>query len=300
MCNASFVNLIENSLPVLLLEYTIRPEINMPSSVLRWHTHSVRMHAGNVAQLIVLRDVTRERVAEQTRADLIRAMVHDLRNPLTGMLASLDLIHLLDERGDAELSSKQRRYLEQTSDTARKMVRLVENILDVNRLESGQFPLKRRAVSLPSIIDSVSAAQRPLAAEKQLTIRQEVATDLPDAWADKAMVERILQNLLDNAIKFTPRGKEITLRAEREPEVGNGQAAVRLTVTDSGPGIPPDLKTQLFRKFVTGDHERSGRGLGLAFCKLAVEAHDGHLWMESEPGTGATFLFTLPAVSPDQ
>jgi signal transduction histidine kinase len=130
-----------------------------------------------------------------------------------------------------------------------------------------------------------------VAEKKQISVTVDLPKDLPYLWADMRLVDRVLQNLFNNAIKFTPKGGTIRLCAQFD-ELHPERALI--SVFNSGPGIPVDIKSRLFQKFVRGRQKEQGSGLGLAFCRLVVEAHDGHIWVESEPGQGATFYFTLP------
>jgi signal transduction histidine kinase len=172
-----------------------------------------------------------------------------------------------------------------------KLLRLINSILEVSRLEQGALPMTRQSVVLASLVPEVLSLQAPLADEKRLRLVSDVPASLPPAWADRDLVTRVVQNLVDNAIKFTPRGGEIRIVATQiEAEL----PALQVTVGDTGPGIPGELSGRLFAKFATAPGEGRGSGLGLAFCKLAVEAHGGRIWVSSEPSQGASFHFTLP------
>ncbi|MDX1688454.1 MAG: ATP-binding protein [Candidatus Promineifilaceae bacterium] len=271
-------------------------DFTVPPFSIYWYGVPVKVQGGKMAHLVVLRDITEQQRAEQMRNDLIRAMVHDLRNPLSGMLTALRTIEWLDKQGQAPLTAIQRRSVERTSESAERMVHLVDNILDVSRLESGQMPLAPAAIAVDDLVEKVVDSQLLLATEKQLTLAYDVEATLPPAWADGELLERILQNLLDNAIKFTPEGGHITVTARRRTPEGDGEQSgfIQISVADTGPGIPPSLQRRLFQKFVAGDEQDAGSGLGLAFCKLAVEAHGGDLWVQSQLGEGATFTFTVP------
>jgi signal transduction histidine kinase len=121
----------------------------------------------------------------------------------------------------------------------------------------------------------------------------DVPSDLPEAWADRNLLGRVLDNLLGNAIKFTPPGGVVRVSAERT----QGEN-LRIRVRDTGRGVPAELRPRLFQKFAAGTQKERGSGLGLAFCRLVVEAHGGRIWLESEPGAGAVFVFTLPHRTP--
>jgi signal transduction histidine kinase len=174
-----------------------------------------------------------------------------------------------------------------------KMLEMVNGILDVSRLESGRMPVNSTAFSLEDLVIEVFQVQNTLAHEKGICLENDVPVDLPPVWADMGLTRRVLQNLVGNAIKFTP--PEGTIRVIGQVVESDGQSAIEVSVQDTGAGIPPEIQNRLFQKFVTGGQEGRGSGLGLAFCKLAVEAHGQRIWVNSEPGQGATFTFSLAA-----
>jgi signal transduction histidine kinase len=265
----------------------------VPSHAFHWLNLPVVADANPLGRLLLLRDVTEERLLERMRDDLVHTMVHDLRSPLATISLSLEAIRM---RGADSLSPRQRQMLENALNNTRSMSGLVNNILDVNRLESGHMPLERASVSLADLVVEALRAQSLLAAEKDLRLESDVPPLLPPTWADARLIGRVLQNLVGNAVKFTPPGGSIKVVVGKV--AGDQQIAesrqVRVSVVDTGPGISPELQSRLFQKFVVGQLKGRGSGIGLAFCKLAVEAHDGRIWVESEPGQGAIFTFTLP------
>lgn len=272
-------------------EYEVSPHfihwLNMPIKI-----------GGNVpGRLLVLRDVTEERLLEKMRHDLTYTMVHDLRNPITAVMGSLEL---MQKNNIMASPAAQQRLLDIAIRSTGRALDLVNSILDVSRLESQQMPIEYSLASLYALSQEVLDLQLPLAANKQITLRNELTYDLPPIWVDKALVGRVLQNLLGNAIKFTPVGGRVEINAQLLPKspcfpAGAISSAVLLVaVKDNGRGIPPEIKHKLFQKFVTGSQAERGSGLGLAFCRLVLEAHDSCIWAESEPGLGSTFYFTLP------
>jgi signal transduction histidine kinase len=174
-----------------------------------------------------------------------------------------------------------------------RLLSLINAILDVNRLESGQMPLEREPVRLDIIAAEIVELEQVLTHDKHLTLTNTVQSDLPLIAVDVDLLRRVLQNLIGNAIKFTPAGGRIALEAQTDP--ANGQQLV-VSVKDDGPGIASDLQARLFQKFVSGRVRGRGSGLGLAFCRLVIEAHGGRIWVESTPGSGAVFRFTLPVI----
>lgn len=268
-------------------------EYNIPPRTIHWLNLPVQTGDTPLGRLIVLRDVTEERLLEKMRDDLTHTMVHDLRNPLTAISGSLQLVNKVG----GTLLPVQQQMLDIARNRAQTMMELVNGILDVSRLESGRMPLERSRVSPAELVAAAVQAQSPLAADKNLNLQTTAPNTLPPVWVDAQLVNRVLQNLLGNAIKFTPPGGRIQITAEpgdAAVQLNGCTGCVRISVSDTGPGIPPELHSRLFQKFATGLQEGSGSGLGLAFCKLAVEAHGGRIWVDSEPGHGATFTFTLP------
>lgn len=269
-------------------------EFRVGRRILHWYQVPAHVEEKS-ATLIALHDVTSERQVEQMRRDLVQTMVHDLRNPLQSMLSTLDLLRLLDRHQRETLGKRQRHYVKRISGSVRQMTRLVNYILDVSRLESGQMPLKPEPVSLQNAVSETVGAQQALAQKKQLSLSAQVTPGLPPAWADEEVLGRVLQNLVDNAIKYTPQGGAVRVVAGRAAKNGSPQPHLQITVSDTGPGIPDEVEPILFQKYASGKHKDAGSGLGLAFCKLAIEAHGGHLWLEEQEGRGSTFSFTVPA-----
>lgn len=251
----------------------------------------VRDAEGAVTHYIAIKqDVTERRELDKLRESLTRTMVHDLRNPLTVIHGALDVIEL--QAGEA-LPAPARRALELSRSGTRRMLGLVDGILELRSLERGGVPLARAPVAPRDLVDEAVALQTPLAASKRQQLQVEVDDTLPRVDVDRVLVARVFQNLLGNAVKFTPEGGQVRIAAAPD----GAEGVVKVAVSDNGPGIPPELQERLFQEFVTGFVVGHGNGLGLAFCRLAVEAHGGRIWVETEPGRGSTFWFTLPMAS---
>jgi signal transduction histidine kinase len=154
------------------------------------------------------------------------------------------------------------------------------------------MPLDRKRVAISLLANDVIQMETAVAGERGICLESEVPVSLPGVWADEALIRRVLQNLIGNAIKFTPPGGRVWVSARSEDEP---KRQVVLSVSDTGTGIPPEVQGHLFQKFVAGDQEGHGSGLGLAFCKLAVEAHEGRIWVESTSEHGTTIAFSLAA-----
>ncbi len=270
-------------------------EYEVPPRTLHWFNLPVLSGDTPLGRLLVLHDVTEERAVERMREDMTRTMVHDLRNPLTGMVTSLGL---LTQGIMGELSPTQANVLKIAESSAQRMKEMVNSILDVSRLESGRMPVEYQEFALVSLVAEVFLIQATLAHEKNIRLEKDVSFTLPPAWADQGLISRVLQNLVGNALKFTPEGG--TVRVVAQSGEKEGRKMLWVTVSDTGPGIPPEIEGQLFQKFVTGGQTGRGSGLGLAFCKLALEAHGQRIWAESAPGHGTRFTFTLATHSPAQ
>jgi two-component system sensor histidine kinase/response regulator len=253
--------------------------------------------------------------AEQMRDSLAAMLVHDLRTPLTTMLVSLDLLRSSGpsenapaKKGPAAqedspthqgsaLDDWQQQVAEMCARSGRHMLSLVNELLDVSRLESGEMPLHPGAVCAQALVEDAVAHVQGQVRGDSTDLRVEVSPDLPVLWADADLLRRVLINLLGNAVKFTRRGTQVCVAAECQ-ESGSGAPALLFSVRDHGEGVAPEDRERIFDKFAQagGRHskKRFSSGLGLTFCKLAVEAHGGRIWVDSEVGQGSTFAFTLP------
>jgi NtrC-family two-component system sensor histidine kinase KinB len=231
----------------------------------------------------------RLREADMWKESLSSMIIHDLRNPL-GVIQGT-LIFLKGTLGD-DLNQNQSGLLESAMLSSDRALKLVSAILDVNRLEEGRMPLSLQSIPPEKAFRACLDEIQPLLAMHNLTASTEVPPGLPPVRADYSSLIRIIANLMDNAIKFTPSGGKIMLSARRVP------SGVQFSVADTGHGIPPEQHERIFEKFaqagIRAEGQRAGVGLGLTFCKLAIEAQHGRIWVESNEGTGATFHFTLP------
>lgn len=255
---------------------------------IQWVSWPVRGDVQLLGRLFLMRDVTDARLLDQFRDDLTHTMVHDLRNPLTGIHAALTL--LLRGASDSLLEG-QRRIISIALLSAERMVKLVNAILDISRLETGQMPLKPVVFRFSDVVRDSVELQKLTISQHDLNFTNAVPDDVPLVLADRELVERVLQNLMGNAFKFTPAGGEIAVRATVEPALPD---KLCISVSDTGPGIPPEIRRNLFTKFVAGQQTERGSGLGLAFCRMVLEAHGERIWVAETSEQGTTFAFTLP------
>jgi PAS domain S-box-containing protein len=226
--------------------------------------------------------------ATLSRDQMLGVVAHDLRNPLSTMLMASSL---LAETLDAD--SPAQRQVAMLHRAGERMNRLIQDLLDVKRMESGHLSVDACPLLVATLLTESADGLRPLAAAAGLELRLELPPDLPRVSADRHRMHQVLSNLIGNAIKFTLRGGKITLRADVVAH------EVRVAVTDSGPGIPAEQLPHIFGQFWQGARtDRRGIGLGLAIAKGIVEAHHGRIWVESTLGSGSTFFFTLPAIAP--
>jgi signal transduction histidine kinase len=225
---------------------------------------------------------------ERLRRDLVANVSHELKTPLSALRAHLENLQDGVERPDPQTLQV---MLQQTD----RLGRLVDQLLDLSRLESGDVPLEPESVRLGPLVDQVLHEVGVSSGASGVHLESRVGDDLPAVWADRERVHQVLLNLLDNAVRFTPPGGDVTVSADRE----NGHMAV--SVTDTGPGIPPEHLPRLFERFYRVDPARSrgdgGTGIGLAIARSVVEAHGGRIWAESEEGRGSTFTFELPVAA---
>lgn len=239
------------------------------------------------------RDISERVALERMRKDLTHMIVHDLRNPLSSIMSSLQLIHTAFVERDLTLPVL--KLLSIAMHSGDKLHQLIDSLLDLGQLESSETELKKTRLEIKSLAQEAVEQIQPLVLSKEQSLTVRVDPNL-QATADGDMILRVLTNLLDNAVKFTPAGGDITLDVER------AEGEILFTVTDTGPGIAPEHHRRIFGRFARLENAEGfrGAGLGLAYCKLAVEAHGGRIWVESETGQDSRFKFTLPLGSEDE
>ncbi|HZO18955.1 MAG TPA: ATP-binding protein [Gemmatimonadaceae bacterium] len=231
------------------------------------------------------------RELEKVRDDLMKMIVHDLKSPLTSVLAALEMV--LD--GDfGAVSDQQRRALGDAEAKAEDLLALIEDLLEVARIEEASIQLDVEAIAPAALLTEVLHEWDMRLAQEEAVATLDVADDAPVFHADKGLIKRVFSNLIQNALTHSPRSVTIDLRARHDAATDG----VIFTVGDNGPGIPKEYHEIIFRKFEQAKTPSAPRvrssGLGLAFCKLAVEAHGGRIWVQSAEGQGSQFHFTLP------
>jgi two-component system, OmpR family, sensor histidine kinase KdpD len=223
--------------------------------------------------------------AEKMRSALLSSVSHDLRTPLTGIIGAAAT---LSESGDELLPPVRKELLATISEEAERVNRLVGNLLDMTRLESGKVAPNREWLPIEEMIGS--AMQRCAKRLAGHAVKVNVSDNLPMLHADSVLMEQVLVNLMDNAAKYSPSGSEIYISARADAK------AIILSVADRGPGVPPDQHEHVFEKFVRGEQaaRKPGVGLGLAICRAILAAHGGRIWIDDRSGGGAVFRFSLP------
>ena len=231
----------------------------------------------------------RLRDLERLRDNLTHMIVHDLRAPLTVIGFNLEMLRSLIPNLAPEVEEI---FASAESNTCR-LAEMIAQLLDVGRLESGQMPLRRTPTNLLDLVHSVRKSVAALAGDRRLAI---CCTGVTDAICDADLVSRVLANLLANAFKYGPDSVEVEVTLDGSPD------HVRVAITDRGPGIPAVDQARIFDKYAQLEtkNRRSGFGIGLAFCRLAVEAHGGRIGVVSEIDRGSTFWFVVPRNPPDQ
>lgn len=288
-------------------------ELELASPQRRFVRHymlPVRETSGaTIGRLALFQDISKERELDQLREDYTGMLVHDLRAPLTAIMNGIMMV----KRGlGGPISEQQQELLGIAHQGSQTMLEMINTLLDISKLEQGHMSLERQPLSPYAVVDQTLDRLRVAAAAQRVQLAQELAVGLPLVEADREKLVRVLQNLIDNAVKFSSPGSVVTLGAsfarvdggrpgERAalpvslPRLAGGDWLI-FWVRDQGPGIPPQFHERIFEKFgqVRGGRKVRGTGLGLTFCKLAVEAHGGQIWLESVQGVGSIFALALP------
>jgi signal transduction histidine kinase len=230
--------------------------------------------------------------ANRHKSEFLANTSHELRTPLNAILGYAELI---EDEIYGEVPPKIREVLQRIQSNGRHLLGLINDVLDLSKIEAGQLQLSVTAYSIQEVVASVVTATEGLANEKKLSLRAIVPGNLPTGEGDERRITQVLLNLVGNAIKFTEVGK-IEVRASMENN------HVEVSVSDTGPGIPAEERERIFDEFhqldTSSTRTKGGTGLGLAISKKIIEMHGGRIWVESDVGQGSTFHFTLPVGMP--
>ena len=281
-------------------EQAIELEINFQSGDMRRYIEITATRVIGASQelmgwVAIVRDMTRQQQLEQFREDLTSMVIHNLQGPLAAVIGSLET--LLEPEGmDREIADQ---LLSIALDSGRKLYGRIESLLWLRRVEDKQIPLALEALPLAGVVESIQDEYGTVADMGEVELHTLVPKDLPLVAVDAEVIGRVFSNLVDNALKYTPRGGRVDILVGLDQE--HQRENVLCAVVDTGPGIADSVKDAIFGKFHRGQEawpgQRRGMGIGLHYCKLAVEAHGGRIWVESQEGQGSTFYFTLPIAS---
>ncbi|MCK4734929.1 MAG: PAS domain-containing sensor histidine kinase [Methanophagales archaeon] len=294
----------------------------LAGKTVRWEWHSRKMNRiydlietpvknidGSISKLTIFRDITKRKKAEEEiqklnrelelkvvdleavtrmKTEFLSITSHELRTPLTPMKAQLQM---LEEGYKGRLTDKQRESVELILRNLTRLDNLIKDILDISRIEMGRIKLRFEAMSINDVAKEAMIMQEPFAKEKEINVVTDLA-ELPSVVGDSERLRQVIGNLMNNAIKFSDSGSEVLIGSKREGD------KVLFRITDYGVGISEEDKEKLFKPFSQIDssmgRKRGGSGLGLAIAKGIIQAHNGDIRVESEPGKGSTFYFTIP------
>jgi PAS domain S-box-containing protein len=267
------------------------PELVIERSIIPVQSESDQL----TGLIILLRDITDEYQLKQARDLISETLVHDLRSPLSSTISALDVIHDSFTNGDPAGIVEPSIQIAQRS--SRRMLAMVESILEITRMESGQIELTLSDVDVNNLLEHSIAEFGAIAQEYGASINISSPANIPQVRMDKNMIHRVLNNLIDNALKYSPERGEVSIIAGIK-----NQECLEVQIRDNGPGIPEEYKQRIFERFeqIPGLPSRKrGSGLGLTYCRLAIEAHAGEIWVEDVSGGGSIFTFTLPLAGPN-
>jgi signal transduction histidine kinase len=251
----------------------------------------MRDESGNLfGAAVVLQDVTRFRLMDEVKTNLVSTVSHELKTPLTSIRMGL---HLLLEEKIGPLNTKQLELLLAAREDSERLLRMINDLLDLARLESGHTRQRLEVVSPQTLIDDALPNLRSLLEAQDSRLVTDVAPDLPEVTVDSRQISHVFSNFVSNAARFSKPGEEIVLSVK---QIGK---TVRFSVLDHGPGIAKEFQSRVFERFfrIPGTEESNGVGLGLAIAKEIVVAHGGNIGLRSVPGEGSEFYFDLPVIS---
>lgn len=245
---------------------------------------------GLAGAILMLRDVTKLRELDRMKSEFVATASHELRTPLTSIAMSLDLV---EEHAGPQLDAAERDLLQGTRADVERLRSLVSDLLDLSRIEAGRIELDIQAVDASLICERVQEVMFSQAEERAVILQLRLPEDLPEVRADVNKMTWVLTNLVSNALRYSESGARVEVSA------APFESSVHLTVRDEGEGIPYEFQSRIFDKFIQVEDGRrpEGTGLGLAICREIVRAHGGTIWVESEPGEGSSFTFTLPVAT---
>jgi len=280
----------------MIADFLHEREVHCPSVQFGWGDKTLSVSFASVqgargealGSVAVFRDFTREAEIDRMKDDFVSIVSHELRTPLTSIKGYLDLVLM---RASGPINKQQESFLKIIKHNAERLHELVGDLLDISRIESGKIVLDVQVVSVPEIVNEVAGSLQKEFSDRDLTLTLDIPSNLPEVFGDRGRIAQILTNLLSNAYKYTHEGGTIV----RGRVVGS---ALQIDVIDTGVGISAEDREKLFARFFRAEDtivcQQPGSGLGLNITKSLVEIHGGEIWVESEPGVGSTFSFSLP------
>jgi PAS domain S-box-containing protein len=236
----------------------------------------------------VIRDDTDRVELDKLKEDLLSMIYHDLRSPLANVVSSLDVLKTMVEVDDEPIVIKS--LFEIAIRSTQRIQRLINSLLDISRLEAGQIALDLKPASLEKLVQESVDTLKPVIENRRLEVSIEIPPGLPSLMIDEDMIRRVIINLVENAIKYAPINGLVNIHADQSNDF------FHIRVQDNGPGIPQEKREEIFNKYtrLQGKVGYKGYGLGLAYCRLAIEGHGGEIWVEDAPEGGSIFIFTIP------
>jgi len=226
---------------------------------------------------------------EEVKQDLTRMIIHDLKSPLSGIMGSLDY---LESGMMGEMTREQGKIVTLAKKSSESMLEMIQNLLDVAKMEEGKLELKKEEFDITLLVHERLQQFETLVKNEQKSLTLNIADNVPKVSAEKHLIERVLNNLISNAVHHTSMGGSIII------SVAKIEGFVEVRVSDNGAGVPPEYIDKIFEKFVQVERRkaqlRTGAGLGLTFCRMVIETHGGLIRVESELNKGSSFIFTLP------
>ncbi|HUB67875.1 MAG TPA: ATP-binding protein [Candidatus Methylacidiphilales bacterium] len=242
-----------------------------------------------IGVVVALQDVTRFRVADDVKTDLIATVSHELKTPLTSLQMA---VYLLLEEKIGPLNPKQTELLLAARNNSDRLFDMIEDLLDLARFEGGAALIEKKTVPCQSLVEEVAGQEKELVVSRGLELKVEIEPHLPRVEISRVRIDQVFANFISNAVKYSPPGGAITLSAKRE-----GAKNVRFAIKDEGPGVPKELRRRIFDKFFrASENAGEGAGLGLSIAREIVLAHGGSIGVDSSEGKGSEFFFTLPAL----
>jgi two-component system sensor histidine kinase NblS len=283
-----------DSLTPTTLEPVVQ-QMHLNEMTVRLHIAPIILNQELLGSVIIMHDITKQTELEKMKNEFISNVSHELRTPITSIKSYVDTLFNHGEKLEPDIY---REFLQTIDNEAERLISLVNDVLDLSRIEEGNLELEMHPLSLKQAADAALRAINLLAKDKQIVVTIKASGVIPMVMMNEESMERVIINLLTNAIKYTPIGGKIEVKIEQVPSA-EGEGEVAISVSDNGIGIPEDALPQIFDRFYRVErkvHTIKGTGLGLTIAKRIVEKHNGRITVESALGQGSTFTVYLPVV----